>query len=233
MSESMEKLKLAEKLVGRGKVSRRQFVQLALAAGFTATTAQTMFVKAARAEPKKGGTFRMGVGHGATTNSLDPATYPDQFTGTMGWGATGNSLTEMNAKGEVEPDLAESFEPADDAKNWVFKIRKGVTFHNGKNVTAEDVVNSYRHHMGPDSKSAAKSILTAITDIKADGDNVIFTLNAGNADFPFLASDYHTPIMPTVDGKVGLAVRHPHRPLQAGQVRAGRQRQDGPQRELL
>jgi peptide/nickel transport system substrate-binding protein len=81
----MDKLKLAEKLVSRGKVSRRQFVQLALAAGFTATAAQTMFVKAARAEPKKGGSFRMGVGHGATTDSLDPATYPDQFTGTMGW----------------------------------------------------------------------------------------------------------------------------------------------------
>jgi peptide/nickel transport system substrate-binding protein len=201
MSESMEKLKLAEKLVGRGKVSRRQFVQLALAAGFTAATAQTMFVKAARAEPKKGGSFRLGVGHGATTDSLDPATYPDQFTGTMGWGATGNSLTELNAKGEPVPDLAESFEPADDAKKWIFKLRKGVTFHNGKNVTAEDVVTSYRHHMGPDSKSAAKSILAAITDLKADGDNVIFTLNAGNADFPFLASDYHTPIMPTVDGK--------------------------------
>jgi peptide/nickel transport system substrate-binding protein len=198
----MEKLKLAEKLVGRGKVSRRQFVQLALAAGFTVTTAQTMFVKAARAEPKKGGTFRMGVGHGATTDSLDPATYPDQFTGTMGWGATGNSLTEMNAKGEIEPDLAESFEPGDDAKKWIFTIRKGVTFHDGKTVTADDVIASYRHHMGPDSKSAAKSILTAVTDIKADGDKVIFTLDAGNADFPFLASDYHTPIMPAKDGKV-------------------------------
>ena len=125
MSESMEKLKLAEKLVGRGKVSRRQFVQLAMAAGFTATTAQTMFVKAARAEPKKGGTFRMGVGHGATTDSLDPATYPDQFTGTMGWGAIGNSLTEMNAKGEVVPDLAESFEPADDAKKLGVQAPQG------------------------------------------------------------------------------------------------------------
>ena len=201
MSEQINKLKLAEKLAGRGKVSRRQFVQLAMAAGFTAATGELMFTKAARAEPKKGGTFKLGVGHGATTDSLDPATYPDQFTGTMGWGATGNSLTEMNAKGDVEPDLAESYEPSDDAKTWVFKLRKGVTFHNGKNVTAEDVVTSYRHHMGPDSKSAAKSILAAITDLKADGDNVIFTLNAGNADFPFLASDYHTPIMPTVDGK--------------------------------
>jgi len=107
----MEKLKLAEKLAGRGKVSRRQFVQLALAAGLSVASAEAMFVKAARAEPKKGGTFRIGIGHGATTDSLDPATYPDQFTGTLGWGAIGNGLTEMNAKGEIMPDLAEGFEP--------------------------------------------------------------------------------------------------------------------------
>lgn len=202
MSESMEKLKLAEKLVGRGKVSRRQFVQLALAAGFTAATAETMFVKAARAEPKKGGSFKLGIGHGATSDSLDPATYPDQFTGTMGWGATGNSLTEMNAKGDVEPDLAESFEASDEAKKWVFKIRKGVTFHDGKTVTSEDVVVSYLHHLGPDSKSAAKSVLGGVAEVKADGpDTVVFILNGGNADFPFLASDYHTPIMPAKDGK--------------------------------
>lgn len=201
MSEELNKLKLAEKLAGRGKVSRRQFVQLAMAAGFTAATGELMFSKAARAEPKKGGTLKIGIGHGSTTDSLDPATYPDQFTGTMGWGSMGNSLVELNAKGEPTPDLAESFEPADDAKTWIFKIRKGATFHDGKDVTPDDVIASYRHHMGEDSKSAAKSILSAVTDIKGDGDNVIFTLNGGNADFPFLASDYHTPIMPAKDGK--------------------------------
>jgi peptide/nickel transport system substrate-binding protein len=201
MTENTEKLQLPTKLVARGKVSRRQFVQLALAAGLTAASAETLFIKAARAEPKKGGSFRIAVAHGATTDTLDPATYPDQFTGTMGWGAMGNGLTEMNAKGEVTPDLAESFEAADNAQTWVFKLRKGVTFHDGRNVTAEDVVISFRHHMGENAKSAAKSVLKAITDIKADGDNVIFTLTAGNADFPFLTSDYHLPIMPAKDGK--------------------------------
>lgn len=202
MSEITDKLRLAEKLAGRGKVSRRQFVQLALAAGVTAATAETMFVKAARAEPKKGGSFKIGIGHGATTDSLDPATYPDQFTGTMGWGSIGNGLTELGAKGDVVPDLAEGFEPADQAKTWVFRLRKGVTFHDGRTVTAEDVVASFRHHMGPEAKSAAKSVLKGIVEIKADGDNVIFTLNGGNADFPFLTGDYHLPIMPAKDGKV-------------------------------
>lgn len=203
MSEIKDKLKRAERLAGRGKVSRREFVQLAMAAGITAVAAETMFIKAVRAQPKPGGTLKIGLGHGSTTDSLDPATYPDQFTGTVGWGASGNSLTEVDAKGNVVGDLAETFEPSDDAKSWVFRLRKGLTFHNGKSVTTDDVIASFRHHMGEDSKSAAKSILTAITDIKADGpETIVFTLNAGNADFPYLTSDYHLPIMPSADGKV-------------------------------
>ena len=200
MTDFDHKLKRAEKMVAKGKVSRRDFMQLALAAGMTVAAADKLFVTAARAEPKKGGTLRLGLGHGATTDSLDPATYPDQFTGTLGWGSLGNALTEVDQKGNITPDLAESFEPAAGTKSWAFKLRKGVTFHNGKSVTVNDVVESFRHHMGKDSKSVAKSALAAIADVKADGDNVIFTLTGGNADFPYLVSDYHLPIMPAKDG---------------------------------
>ncbi len=92
-------------------------------------------------------------------------------------------------------------EPADGAKTWVFKLLKGVTFHNGKDMTPDDVIASFRYHMGPNSKSAVKSVLQPITDIKADGkDTVIFTLEGPNADFPYIASDYHIPIMPEKDG---------------------------------
>jgi peptide/nickel transport system substrate-binding protein len=55
--------------------------------------------------------------------------------------------------------------------------------------------------MGESSKSAVKSLLEPITAISADGpETVIFTLNAGSADFPYLVSDYHLPIMPAKDG---------------------------------
>ena len=202
MSESMEKLKLAEKLVGRGKVSRRQFVQLALAAGLTAATAETMFVKAARAEPKHGGSAKFGLAHGATTDSLDPAGYPDTATQFPFSGAMSNMLTVVDVDGNIQPDVAESFEFGDDAASWIFKIRKGITFHDGKSVTGEDVIASFQHHMGEDSKSAAKSLLGDIVEIKADGaDTVVFTLKSPNADFPYVASDYHIPIMPSKDGK--------------------------------
>jgi peptide/nickel transport system substrate-binding protein len=186
------------------RVSRRDFMRRAAALGVSTALATGVLSRAGYAqEPKKGGTFKIGLGHGATTDSLDPATYPDQMTGTVGWGASGNSLTEMDPTGNIVGDLAESFEPSEGAKKWAFKLRKGVTFHNGKTVTAEDVVASYKHHMGPDSKSAAKSVVDTIEDIKADGDTVVFTLKGGNADFPFYASDYHLKTMPMkADGKV-------------------------------
>jgi peptide/nickel transport system substrate-binding protein len=200
MSDLRVKLDLASKLAALGKISRRDFMQLALAAGVSVPAATSMLTRAAGAEAKKGGQLRIGVGHGATTDSLDPATYPDQMTGTACWGAASNSLTEIDAKGQVNPDLAESFEPSNGAKKWVFKLRKGVTFHDGRPMKAGDVIASYRHHMGKESRSAAKSILQPISDIKADGDDtVVFTLSGGNADFPFLVSDYHLPIMPAKD----------------------------------
>ena len=102
-------------------------------------------------------------------------------------------------------------------------------------MTADDVVASFRHHMGKDSKSAAKSLLDAVADIKADGDEtVIFTLNGGNADFPYIASDYHIPIMPakddgTVDWQSGIRTG----PFMPRQVRAGRSRNAQAQSQLL
>jgi peptide/nickel transport system substrate-binding protein len=189
-------------LAKAGKLSRREFMVGAMAAGVTISAASSMFSQIARAEPKQGGKLRIALGHGATTDSLDPATYPDQFTLLAMWGTLSNSLTEIDAKGNAVGDLAESFEPSDGAKTWVFRLRSGLQFHNGKSVTADDVVASIRHHMGADSKSAVKSLLEPVTDIKNDGGNVVFTLAAGSADFPFLVSDYHMPIMPSQDGKV-------------------------------
>ena len=198
----MSELEYWKSRLASGKVSRREFIGRAAALGVTTALATTLASKIAGAAPKKGGSLKIALGHGATTDTLDPATYPDQFTGMLG-GAIGSALTLINAKGEIEGDLAETMEPSKGATVWVFKLRKGVTFHNGKDVTADDVVASFRHHMGENSKSAAKSILDPITDIKADGkDTVIFTLNAGSADFPFLTSDYHLPIMPAKDNDV-------------------------------
>lgn len=181
-----------------GRISRREFMGRAAALGVSTAVATTLLAKAGVAQtPKQGGSAKFGLAHGSTSDVGDPAAYPNTATQAPFWGAMSNGLTEVDAKGNIIPDLAESFEPSNKAATWAFKLRKSVTFHNGKDLTAEDVVASYRHHMGPNSKSAMKSILSAIRDIKADGkETVVFTLQDGNADFPYLASDYHLPIMP-------------------------------------
>ncbi len=192
-------VKKLENGLARGEIPRRQFIISAVAAGATFAAATSMADKVLAATPKKGGTLRGGGAHGSTTDSLDPATFENNFSQFMCYSMRGH-LMEVSNTGELIPDLAEDVEASDDAAVWRFKLRKGVEFHNGKTMTVEDVVTSINHHRKEDSKSAAKAILKPLKDIKADGDTVVFELEAGNADFPFILADYHLAILPAKDG---------------------------------
>ena len=156
----------------------------------------------AQTEPKKGGVFRVGIGHGSSTDGYDPGLWDQLFVQTFA-AARHNYLIEIAPDGNLVPEIAESWDSAD-GMTWVFKIREGVSFHSGKPVTADDVLASLNHHRGEDSTSAAKPFFDAVTDIKVDGMTVVVTLNAANADFPYLMSDYHLPVMPGMDGKIDV-----------------------------
>jgi len=186
-----------------GRIGRRDFLKGATALGISAVAAQSILAGTAQAAtPKKGGKLRLGIGHGSTTDTLDPGTYENLNIQTMG-GAIHNELTVIGNDGNLKPELAESWEATPDAAEWRFKLRQGAEFHNGKTVEAEDVIASFNHHRGEDSKSAAKPIVDPIVEITAEGkDTVVFTMKSGNADFPFIVSDYHLAIMPSKDGKV-------------------------------
>ena len=183
----------------RGEINRRRFIMSALATGVTLPTAMGLAGRAEAQTPKMGGVFRMAVGHGSTTDSLDPATTENDFGTTVNY-SRGNCLMEVDKTGTLVPELAESVDSSD-AKTWVFNLRKGVEFHNGKTLTPEDVIASINHHRGENSKSAAKGLVSQITDIRKDGDNqVVFELAGENADFPYIMSDYHLIIMASADG---------------------------------
>ena len=206
MTEFEHKLASAQRAVGLGKLSRRDFMQFTMASGLTLAASQAMFASAARAAPKKGGAFKMGCGHGQTTDSLDPATWSNGFTFHFGKSLFAAPLTQVDSKNNAVPHVAESFEPSNGAQKWVFKIRKGITYHDGRTLTADDVVNTINYHIGADSKSPAKSVLSSVTSVKTDGpDTVVFELKGGNADFPFLLTDYHLGIYPSKDGKIDWA----------------------------
>ena len=188
----------------KGVISRREFMGRAAALGVTTALVSTLASTALKAAtPKMGGRLRVGMGHGSTTDSLDPATFENNFMSSAVNYATHNHIAEVGMTGDLIPELAESWDASDNAATWTFKIRKGVEFHNGKTLDANDIVASVNHHRGEDSKSAAKPLLKQVTDIKTDGkDTVVVTLEGGNADFPFVISDYHIAIVPSKDGVI-------------------------------
>ncbi|HEY4191536.1 MAG TPA: ABC transporter substrate-binding protein [Mesorhizobium sp.] len=177
-------------------LSRRGFLQGSALLGLSATTG-TLVASPARAQtPVKGGTLRMGLGGGASADTLDPAlaTAAVAFIVAHCWGDT---LLESHPEtGEPLPSLAESWTPSPDGKEWTFKIRKGVSFHDGKPMTPADVVATLRRHADAGSKSGALGLLSDIKQIEERAGDVVITLAEGNADLPLLLTDYHLQIQP-------------------------------------
>jgi len=191
-----DELKYLSKRAASGKMSRREFMGKAAALGVSAVAASTMLADAAKAAgPQKGGTFRMGVQGGESTNTQDPALWASDIP-IAGGNHWGEPLVEVSAKGEIEGLVAESFEGSADAKTWRFKIRQGIEFSNGKSVTAEDVMRTMERHTNEDSKSGALGIVQGIESMRADGDVFELTLGTANADMPYLMADYHLKIQP-------------------------------------
>ena len=195
--EAVDKINRLRSSLASGKIGRRGFMAASIALGLSATAASSMFNKA-WAAAKKGGRLRIGTTGGATSDVLDPGLILDSYMINVLFGQVRNNLTEVAATGDLVPELAESWDSTPDAKVWTFKIRQGVEFHNGKTLDSQDVVDSIRHHLTEDSKSAAKAILGGIESVEADGKHgVAVTLKGGDADFPFLMSDYHVLICPS------------------------------------
>lgn len=173
-------------------IDRRQ-----LMAGAAASTLVAGLPRVARAQtPKKGGHFKIGVADFASQDSLDPANTDTRFQLYINWQLR-NCLTEIGPGGSVQPELAESWEGSKDAKTWTFKLRKGVTFHDGKPLTPQDVIYSFGIHVKEGSKSSAKPLVSGISSMKADGDStVVFELASGNVGFPAIVSNYSLLIVP-------------------------------------
>jgi peptide/nickel transport system substrate-binding protein len=193
----MKEISRLERMLSQGKITRREFVSRMSALGLAAAISPALLAGTAQAEgPKKGGRFRLAIQGGATSDPADPALITSTMPQMMNYQSR-NNLVEVDHNMAPVPELAESWEASKDAAKWVFKLRKGVEFHNGKTMDSKDVVFSIDRHRAEDSKSAARSLLEDVVEIKAeDKYTVSFTLKNGSADFPFLVSDYHLSIVP-------------------------------------
>lgn len=94
-----------------------------------------------------------------------------------------DQLIEIRNDGTVVPKLAASWESSRDATEWTFTLRTDARFHDGKPVTADDVLFTFRKVMG-DVKSSLRSYLTKVKAVEQVGPNRIrFSLTAPFAPF--------------------------------------------------
>lgn len=184
--------------------SRRDFLRQAVAVGSTLALGAGPALAQSQA-PVKGGKLTIAATGAAPTDSLDPRAISSIYHGMQAY-LYGNCLTEMGEGNKLVGELAESWETSQGGRRHVFNLRRGVTFHNGRSLTAADVVWSINLHRGADSKSAAKTLLQPVTDVKADGNQVIFETSEVYADLPYVLSDQHLIIIPanTTDFNAGV-----------------------------
>ena len=194
----MNDIRKYQQMLCDGTLSRRDFVSRMSALGVAASAVGGLVTSAeALAEtPKRGGRARFGWYTHSANDTLEPAQLNSSLDYHRAYSVM-SPLVRWNRELKPQPDLAESWEAQESGRVWIFELRKGVTFHNGKDLTANDVIFSIQQHMGPDSTSTIKSWLAGITDMRADGNHTVrVELEAPNADLPMYFGDMHSVIHP-------------------------------------
>jgi peptide/nickel transport system substrate-binding protein len=170
-------------------ISRR--TALTLPAGFVCLTAPGL----SAAEPRRGGTLRVAAG---MTKSIEPL-----LINNSGAIAVVQQVAEYLAWVEsdlsLRPVLATGWATPDGGKTWLFDIRQGVKFHDGQDLTADDVVASFRRFVDPASASAGAaqfSFLKKENITKTGPYQVRFALDRPIAQFPYYTTNYNAVILP-------------------------------------
>ena len=96
------------------------------------------------------------------------------------------TLTKIQSDGGIAPLLAQSWSVTPDNKTWAFKLRPGVTFHNGEPFNAQAVKFSFERAVAPGSVNKDKAVFNNIAHIATtDEHTVVLTLKNPNPDFLF------------------------------------------------
>jgi peptide/nickel transport system substrate-binding protein len=111
--------------------------------------------------PQRGGTLNVGFTGGSSSDTLNPLSP----VANVDYARVNNLfdlLVRMTPDAQPVLYLAEEIEPNADATIWTIRVRKGVTFHNGKDLTADDVLYTFRETLNPKSPGEAAAALHAL-----------------------------------------------------------------------
>lgn len=148
--------------------------------------------------PKRGGRLTAAFAGGGAQEILDPHK-ANLFVEASRSKALYDKLADFGADMQAVPRLAESWESSADLRTWTIHLRRGATWHDGRPVTADDVLYSYRRISDPKGGFRARDNLSGI-DLKGstavDPHTVRFVLTAPNADFADVLSAFGAYIVP-------------------------------------
>lgn len=151
---------------GSALISRRKLLVSAAAAAAGAAvgpTALAASAKAASSAVKRGGVLRVAMIAEPPSASIATAW---QWSGVIGLARLEQVFEKLTdygpTPGSIIPVLATSWEPKGSAKVWRIKLRRGVTWHNGKSFTADDVVYSLQQILNPKVAATPSSVLASV-----------------------------------------------------------------------
>ncbi len=151
-------------------IHRGLFSLLALTATMSMAEAKTDIIVGMQLEPPHLDPTSAAAG------AIDSVLYANVFEG----------LTRFAADGSILPGLAQSWDISADGLTYTFKLHPGVKFHDGTDMTAEDVKFSLDRARAADSQNAQKALFAGIADVAVvDPTTVKVTLSAPNGALPF------------------------------------------------
>ncbi len=107
-----------------------------------------------------------------------------------------NTLVERDVDGSLLPSLATSWTPNEDASEWTIALREGVLFHDGSEMTGNDVAYSLLRVTDPAVNSPLLAAWSIIQDVEVTGDyEVVVKLDPPNVDLPLLLTSYQGAVM--------------------------------------
>lgn len=113
----------------------------------------------------RGGNLRVGLTGGSSSDTLNPFFGGISAIGTARAQQLYQPLVQLSNDAQVEYILAEEIVPAGSTSEWHIKLRKGVTFHDGKSFGADDVLYTLRTILNPKKPLGGATVLAPV-DLK-------------------------------------------------------------------